>query len=121
MLRSMLCIRTAHHTSQTTCITSPYYLESLTAAIRLSPQQSDLEMDNQLLNRINKQNRLRRMYEITVNTISCSYKIANFLYYIFTILYYGFCLIMIYILWVYFNKLTNQIQHIYHDFSKPYS
>ncbi|AEH26449.1 hypothetical protein CAVV_gp6 [Cavally virus] len=116
MLKSMLCIRTQHQ-RQNNCTTSPYYHGSLTAVIRSS---QDDRIDK-LQSRIKSENRFRWLFNNFSNFIACSYKLATFLYYIFTAIYYGFCLIMLYILWIYFTQLTNQIKLVYHNFSNPYS
>nr|AHA43397.1 putative small glycoprotein [Nam Dinh virus] len=116
MLKSMLCIRT-QPLKVKTCITSPYYHDSLTAVIRSSPDADT----SKLQARINSDNRLRWLFNNFSNCITCSYKLATFLYYIFTAIYYGFCLIMLYILWIYFTQLTNQIKLVYHNFSNPYN
>ncbi|AGE00053.1 ORF3b [Hana virus] len=116
MLKSMLCIRTQPQ-SQNHCITSPYYHGNLTAVI---PSSQDGRIAK-LQSRIKSENRVRWLFNNFLFTITCSYKLATFLYYIFTTLYYGFCLIIFYILWIYLTKLTNQVKLIYHNFSDPYS
>ncbi|AGE00060.1 ORF3b [Alphamesonivirus daknongense] len=114
MLRLLFCMNQAPPKESVPSRTSPYFQGTTTEASNYYPSEN-------LIDGINRSNKLRRMYNITANIITYSYKLAHLLYYIFTILYYGFCLIALYIIWIYFTKLTNQVNLIYQNFSNPYS